>query len=383
MAIEGPLRELGIHDVFQLLDLSRKTGMLRVTSELRDDEGIVIFEAGRVVQASVRSNPMSLEDMLLRSGRVTETDLERARAMRSGNGKGRSLGDHLVQCGALSRKELERQMRLQIESVVFELMSWREGFFSFEELSQEDLPAAPEFHVSTESLLMEGARRIDEWSRIADKIPSLTVVPTLAPVDEAHPSQIDLLPEEWAVLTMIDGKRDLRAIATVLGRAEFDIAKVVYGLVTTGVVEMRTAPDRRHSESQRAASEWNERLDRARRALDAGDASDALSAAAAVRAADPTRTDARLLVASALTQLKRHGEALDELRRAARADPRSPEVHRELGFAAARSGDFATALASWEAYLQGANGNAADERVRVAAEAARRLVSAMDGDGRE
>ena len=32
MAIEGPLRELGIHDVFQLLDLSRKTGMLRVTS---------------------------------------------------------------------------------------------------------------------------------------------------------------------------------------------------------------------------------------------------------------------------------------------------------------------------------------------------------------
>ena len=28
MAIEGPLRELGIHDVFQLLDLSRKTGTL-------------------------------------------------------------------------------------------------------------------------------------------------------------------------------------------------------------------------------------------------------------------------------------------------------------------------------------------------------------------
>jgi hypothetical protein len=383
MAIEGPLRELGIHDVFQLLDLSRKTGMLRVTSELRDDEGIVIFEAGRVVQASVRSNPMSLEDMLLRSGRVTETDVERARVMRSGNGKGRSLGDHLVQCGALSRKELERQMRLQIESVVFELMSWREGFFSFEELSQEDLPAAPEIHVSTESLLMEGARRIDEWSRIADKIPSLTIVPTLAPVDEAHPSQIDLLPDEWAVLTMIDGKRDLRAIATALGRAEFDIAKVVYGLVTTGVVEVRNASERRHSESQRAANEWNERLDRARRALDAGDASDALSAAAAVRAADPTRTDARLLVASALTQLKRHGEALDELRRAVRADPRSPEVHRELGFAAARIGDFATALASWEVYLQSANGSAADERVRIAADAARRLVSAMDGDGRE
>src|SRR5918999_3020342 len=377
MAIEGPLRELGIHDVFQLLDLSRKTGMLRVTSELRDDEGIVLFESGRVVQASVRSNPMSLEEMLLRSGRVTETDLERARAMRSGNGRGRGLGEHLVQCGALSRKELERQMRLQIESVVFELMSWREGFFSFEELAADDLPATPEIHVSTESLLMEGARRIDEWSRIADKIPSLSVVPRLAPVDDAHPTQIDLLPDEWEVLTMIDGKRDLRAIATVLGRAEFDIAKVVYGLVTTGVVEVRP-PEGRTSGGQRAASEWTERLERARQALEAGDAGDALSAAAAVRAADPTRTDARLLVARALTRLRRHGEAVDELRRALRADARAPEIHRELGFAAARVGDLATALTSWEQYLAAANGDPGAERVRMAVEAAKQLLSTLE-----
>ena len=49
MAIEGPLKELGIHDVFQLLDLSRKTGMLLVTSELRDNEGTVLFENGKIV----------------------------------------------------------------------------------------------------------------------------------------------------------------------------------------------------------------------------------------------------------------------------------------------------------------------------------------------
>jgi hypothetical protein len=379
MAIEGPLRELGIHDVFQLLDLSRKTGMLRVTSELRDDEGIVLFDSGRVVQASVRSNPMSLEEMLLRSGRVTETDLERARAMRSGNGRGKSLGEYLVQCGALSRKELERQMRLQIESVVFELMSWREGFFSFEERASDELPSAPEIHVSTESLLMEGARRIDEWSRIADKIPSLSVVPTLAPVDPAHPTQIDLLPDEWGVLTMIDGKRDLRAIATVLGRAEFDIAKVVYGLVTTGVVEVGS-PEQRASGSERAMSEWAERLERARRALAAGEAEEALAAAAAVRAADPTRTDARLLVARALTRLRRHGEAVDELRRALRADGRTPEIHRALGFAAARVGDLAAALTSWDQYLDAAEPGSMTDRVRAARDAARQLLSILEAD---
>ena len=76
MAIEGPLRELGIHDVFQLLDLSRKTGRLRVTSALRDNEGTVYFKEGRVISASVRSNPHPLGAVLLRAGKVAGDDLE-------------------------------------------------------------------------------------------------------------------------------------------------------------------------------------------------------------------------------------------------------------------------------------------------------------------
>ena len=78
MAIEGPLRELGIHDVFQLLDLSRKTGTLTVTSELRDNEGTVWFDGGKVIYATIKSNPHPLGLMLVKSGKVTEADLDRA-----------------------------------------------------------------------------------------------------------------------------------------------------------------------------------------------------------------------------------------------------------------------------------------------------------------
>src|SRR6266516_7327147 len=81
MAIEGPLRELGIHDVFQLLDLSRKTGALRVTSELRHNEGTIYFDNGVVVSAEIRSNPHPLGALLLRTGKITEADFERARDM--------------------------------------------------------------------------------------------------------------------------------------------------------------------------------------------------------------------------------------------------------------------------------------------------------------
>jgi TolA-binding protein len=206
MPIEGPLRELDIHDVFQLLDLSRKTGLLRVTSQLRDDEGVVYFDGGRVVHASIRSRPARLET------------------------------------GALSERELERKIRQQIETTVFDLMSWREGFFSFEERAVTDMPGETRVKVTTESLLMESARRIDEWSRIADKVPNLAVIPTLAPVSEDHETKLELLPHEWEVLTMIDGQRDVRAIAAALRRGEFEVAKVAYGLATTGVVELRQPP---------------------------------------------------------------------------------------------------------------------------------------------
>jgi hypothetical protein len=215
MAIEGPLRELGIHDVFQLLDLSRKTGVLRVSSQLREDEGLVFFDSGRVVQASIRSKPPSTDS------------------------------------GAFTQKELDRLVRLQIESAVFELMSWREGFFSFEERTRDEMPGNARVTVSTESLLMEGARRIDEWSRIADLVPNLAVVPALAPVqNDRDGAMLDLLPHEWQVLTMIDGGRDLREIAAALARNEFEIAKIAYGLATTGIVILQT-PRRTPAEPER------------------------------------------------------------------------------------------------------------------------------------
>lgn len=207
MPIEGPLRELGLHDVFQLLDLSRKTGVLRVSSKLQDDEGVVVFDAGRVVGATIRSRPAPALDI-----------------------------------AELTEREVDRRRRAQIEAAVYDLMVWREGFFSFEEQDIAEAGAHGAAPIPTESLLMESARRIDEWSRITGKVPNMAVVPVLAPVAPDHESQLDLLPHEWEVLTLIDGARDLRTIASSLRRGEFETAKIVYGLVTTGVVEIRQVP---------------------------------------------------------------------------------------------------------------------------------------------
>jgi len=331
MAIEGPLRELGIHDVFQLLDLSRKTGVLRVSSDLREDEGVVFFDKGRVVQAAIRSMAVPTEIALLHAGRVSEADLAKARA-RQGNGHGSAdIVDLLLDMGAITSKEIERQLRLQIENVVFELMSWREGFFSFEERARSEMPAAPRITVSTESLLMEGARRIDEWSRIAETIPNVQVIPELAPIThDREGAMLDLLPHEWQVLTMIDGDRDLRAIAASLRRDEFEIAKIAYGLATTGIVSIRKSSIRGASQQQTSA------------------------------------VDAYVSAARIHTRAGRHVEALDELRRAVQEDPLTPTLHLMCAFAAARAGDLSGARAGWEHVVRLAPDEDAGEHAREA-----------------
>lgn len=377
MPIEGPLRELGIHDVFQLLDLSRKTGALHVTSELRDNEGTVWFSAGKVVWASIRSNPHPLGAMLVRSGKVTEAELERALTLQAARQDGRRFGAILVDEGVLTPRDLERFVRMQVEEVVFELMSWREGFFSFSDRDVSDVPAAASVRISTESLLMEGARRIDEWSRIADKVPHLGLIPVLAPADPGHDTLLDLLPPEWETLSRIDGESDLRQLASALARSEFDVARIAYGLVSTGVITLRQ-PARESHRSMLPVEDPTPHLARAAHAFEDGDAEGALAAARTALAADPASVPARMWAARALRSIGRVAEAHEELRRAATLAPNDEAVSFELAWAAASRGEFDEAIGRWDRWLAAHPGASESDRVRAALDTTRRLRSLLE-----
>lgn len=344
MAIEGPLRELGIHDVFQLLDLSRKTGVLRVTSELRHNAGTVYFEDGSVIYAEIRSNPHPLGGLLLRSGKITEADLERARDMQTRQGDPRRLGEILVSLGAMTPRELQRQVRFQVEEVVFEVMGWREGYFSFTEGPLTDLTAEASGRISTEALLMEGARRIDEWVRIEKRIPHLGVVPTYAPSMQG--GDLDLLPPEWEVLALIDGERDLRAIAATLGRSDFDIAKTLFGLESAGLITLvdpGTAPRGRSN-----APDASVLMAEAEEAFGQHDLDRARAAAERAAVAQPHHPMVHLLLGRVHMAAGRPGDAVDELRRALRLDPGALAAYRIQGYALVQVGRFAEAVEQWD-----------------------------------
>jgi tetratricopeptide (TPR) repeat protein len=379
MAIEGPLKELGIHDVFQLLDVSRKTGVLRITSRIRHNQGTVYFDAGAVVYADIQSNPHRLGDLLLRAGKIGEEDLSRAQEMQQ-HGDPRRLGEILAGIGAITERELERQVRQQVEEVVFEMMSWREGYFSFVEGPLPSLAGDSTVRLPTEALMMEGARRIDEWSRIESKIPHLDVVPGLPPAEQGSEGLLDLLPSEWEVLAAIDGDRSIRTIASQLGRSDFDVAKIVFGLSSAGIVMLAERVGRRDA---RPVQDVGELVRRAAEALAAGDLDGARAAGRLALDQNPQDPAVHLLLGRVALADRHEAEAEEHLRRALKLDALLPEGHRLLGQAVALQGRFGEAVEWWQRWLKivGQSPDAAEEgdRVQEAVHAAQTLDLLLRG----
>jgi Tfp pilus assembly protein PilF len=199
------------------------------------------------------------------------------------------------------------------------------------------------------------------------------MIPVLADVEDDHPTLLDLLPSEWEVLAEIDGTRDLRAIASNLARSEFDVAKVVYGLTTTGVIELSDRANGAQHKPTVSAEASADLLERASSALRRGEVDAAVDAARAAVMAAPNSADAHLVLARALVQRGQRDDAVGELKRALQLDASHPGVHLELGFCAAARGDFAEAEACWDRYLRMSPQAADAERVRGAMETASRL----------
>ncbi len=229
MAIRGSLKEASLADVLQLLTLGGKSGCLSVAD--RNQFGYIYFDKGRISYASIVNRRDRLGDLMVKAGKITQAQLESA-IERQGHERGKRIGEILVEQGSITREGLEAHMRMQIEEAVFFLFTWSQGSFNFE---TDVRPDAQDFLVSInpESLLLEGARRIDEWSLIEKKIPSFDLI-FKVDTERLIASQVQLTAEQQHLLPLFDGKRDVQAVIEDSGLPEFDVGKSLYGLITAG-----------------------------------------------------------------------------------------------------------------------------------------------------
>src|SRR5262245_36804721 len=179
MAFQGSLSELHLPDIIQLISVSGKTGVFHL------------------VDGNLKGQ------IFLHDGQIVHAQLEDATCEEAG----------------------------------YALASWSRGDFKFE-------PGVATEHRtisrSNTNLLMEAARRLDEWRVLSKKIPSTEMVPEFV-VQENREGQINLNTSEWLILSKIDGQRSIKQIAHASGLSVFDAAKILYGLIATGLIRLKDA----------------------------------------------------------------------------------------------------------------------------------------------
>jgi tetratricopeptide (TPR) repeat protein len=291
MAIKGSLKEASLPDVIQLLFLGRRTGCLALAD--RHNFGTIYFEEGHIVYAAIVNRRDRLGDILLRNGRLTQAQLQQAIDRQEGD-REHKLGEILQELGFVSRADLESHIRLQIEEAVYYLFTWTSGTFNFEAGVR---PEREDFlvRINPEFLLLEGARRVDEWSLIEKKIPSFDLIFS---VDPAHigESSPELSPEQHRLVPLLDGSRDVQAVIDASGLVEFEVGKALYGLITAGFAH-RTGTSTAAGAKPAALHNLGYALERLGR-LDEAEA-------AYGDAAGRARDDARIMLSWGVAALKR------------------------------------------------------------------------------
>jgi hypothetical protein len=175
MAFQGSLKELPLPDIIQLVSVSGKTGRFSL------------------------SNGASEGEIHLQGGKITHAEI------------GKLTG----------------------EEAVYEMAVWAEGEFLF--VPGEASPTAS-ITKSNTNLLMEAARRIDEWKILSKKISSTRLVPVFT--NRATTSSVSLTPQEWRVISKIDERRSIEELAVAIGQSPFETCKLLYGLLTSELIRL-------------------------------------------------------------------------------------------------------------------------------------------------
>ncbi|MCP4219643.1 MAG: DUF4388 domain-containing protein [bacterium] len=179
MSLKGSLTSINLADIMQLVANSRQSGRFELTRD-ENNKGYIVIKKGEIMHAEV---------------------------------------DNFVG-----------------EDAVFTLISWGKGEFLFNE---GEFEAEVTITRSVTSLLMEAARRIDEWKLLRKKIGSIDAVPVFSEIDRQERRKISLSTLEWLVISKIDGEQSIVQISSSAGINIYDTSRIIFGMIASGLLKLK------------------------------------------------------------------------------------------------------------------------------------------------
>jgi hypothetical protein len=245
MGLEGTLRVFSLNDIFQVLGLQRKSGVLTVEGD--EDTITVSFLGGQVVSAESASRGLDnrIGSLLVRAGRISEEQLERL--LEKQKETQQRLGFLLIRERLVTPEDLREALRLQIFRIVFSSFRWTDGRFRFSQEGRIDYDADHMSPVPTESILMEAAQMLDEWPRLEKKVRSADVVFRKANgVENLHlvtsgeglrEGHLVVSRPEAEAWKWVDGERSVADIMERAFLSDFEVYKGLVDLLDRNLIE--------------------------------------------------------------------------------------------------------------------------------------------------
>jgi len=255
MGFKGSVESFSLADVFQNLAMNQQTGTLRVYSPL-GAERLVYFQDGDVRSlATGAGKPLVRLEVYAARGYLSANLLQEA--LTASRDLSRPGVDLLVEQGVLASTQVEEVTRAQIEEEIYELFRWEKANFEFDAGPPADgifvtEGAAANVALPISQLIMEAARRVDEWERLRKLVPSSKEIYCL---DQAARKAIDkgemeADPIERRVASLIDCVHDVDDLVEDSYLSRFEIVSALTRLMQSSLVRIASLQELAQAEQE-------------------------------------------------------------------------------------------------------------------------------------
>ncbi len=243
MALQGTLKDFSITEIVQLIGQQLKTGILKIRRgkdlvEIHFVDGMIVH-----VFSNYRGKKDLIGEILVKAQLITEEQLERVLKIQKDTLK--YLGEILVELQLLTKDDVLKVISTQIYETIYDLFWWEDGQFNFDLKLVESYKKIP-FALSTEQVLLNILRMVDEWSEIEKKIssPHLVFKRTLGLEERSVgglPSPKDLKEklnsEQELIYNLVDGSRTVQEIIDRSLLGKFNASEILVELSGMGLIE--------------------------------------------------------------------------------------------------------------------------------------------------
>jgi hypothetical protein len=192
------------------------------------------LQNGEIVYATSTFPEEEIGEILYKLGKLDREMLQGARQFANGE---IPLGKILADQGIITSQDLWAATKNQVETITYNLFAFHEGSYVYTNVKPDE-DKIVSLSMTTQNLIMEGLRRVDERALYIQQVKSLDAMPVAT---GKVPNDLDSISQRMVALVQ-SGVGDVSELLRRSGSGEFDALRLLSQLVERGVVSMEEAP---------------------------------------------------------------------------------------------------------------------------------------------